>query len=627
MPLFHSNAVVAGWSPAVCGGATIVPEKFSASRFLPDVRRYGVTYMNYVGKPLAYVLATPELPDDADNTLRVAFGNEASDRDIDEFMRRFGCDVWDGFGSTELAVIITREPGTPKGSIGKGFDGVAIYNSDTITECAVAVFDENGALTNADEATGELVNTQGSGYFNGYYNDKSANDERMRHGMYWSGDLAYRDADGWIYLAGRTADWMRVDGENLAAAPIERVLQRLEAINRVAVYAVPDEQRRRPGDGRDRAPGRRDPVAGRARGVPRRPGRPVRQGLAALRPDRRRPAQHGDQQGAQARARGRGRQRRQRRALDPGGARHVVRPSRRACRSDCRMRANRGPRIGSLLPGFDREGTRMAVTWDRLCQRPSQRRPRRTRRSAPGRPGSGSSGGPGRSPARSASPCSGRCCRAPGTCGRAGGSGTSSCCRSWPASAWPPTTWATWAARPTWRSTRRGCRWQRVVLGALFVVWLFVVATTYLMVRPLGMRRLEKGLGVLVVVLLCILGGLPAGTGGADRAQPGRPGQQRSSTARTPRPLPTTSPRRTRGAAGEQVNVLLLGGDGGVGRTGIRTDSVILLSMNTQTGRSVMFSLPRNMMNAQFPEGSPLRTGLSGRFPQRRRRPTRATGC
>ena len=59
--------------------------------------------------------------------------------------------------------------------------------------------------------------------------------------MYWSGDLAYRDADGWIYLAGRTADWMRVDGENLAAAPIERVLQRLPAINRVAVYAVPDE--------------------------------------------------------------------------------------------------------------------------------------------------------------------------------------------------------------------------------------------------------------------------------------------------------------------------------------------------------------------------------------------------
>lgn len=241
MPLFHSNAVVAGWSPAVCAGATIVPARFSASGFLADVRRYGVTYMNYVGKPLAYVLATPEQPDDADNTLRVAFGNEASDRDIDEFSRRFGCDVWDGFGSTELAVIITREPGTPPGSIGKGFEGVAIYDSETVTECAVAEFDADGKLLNADAAVGELVNTTGGGYFGGYYNDQQANDERMRHGMYWSGDLAYKDADGWIYLAGRTADWMRVDGENLAAAPIERVLQRLPAVNRVAVYAVPDE--------------------------------------------------------------------------------------------------------------------------------------------------------------------------------------------------------------------------------------------------------------------------------------------------------------------------------------------------------------------------------------------------
>jgi fatty-acyl-CoA synthase len=96
-------------------------------------------------------------------------------------------------------------------------------------------------LINADEAVGELVNTSGTGFFTGYYNSEDATAERMRHGMYWSGDLAYRDADGWIYLAGRTADWMRVDGENLAAAPIERILVRLPDINRVAVYAVPDE--------------------------------------------------------------------------------------------------------------------------------------------------------------------------------------------------------------------------------------------------------------------------------------------------------------------------------------------------------------------------------------------------
>ncbi|HEX5086322.1 MAG TPA: fatty-acid--CoA ligase FadD1 [Nocardioides sp.] len=241
MPLFHSNAVVAGWAVAATSGATIVPARFSASGLIDDVRRYGATYLNYVGKPLAYVLATPERPDDADNPLRVAFGNEASDRDIEEFGRRFGCQVVDGFGSTESGVTVTRPPGTPPGSIGQGLDGVAVYDAATVTECEVAEFSPEGVLLNADRAVGQLVNTQGAGMFQGYYNDDSANAERMAHGMYWSGDLAYKDADGWIYLAGRTADWMRVDGENLAAAPIERILQRLPAVALVAVYAVPDD--------------------------------------------------------------------------------------------------------------------------------------------------------------------------------------------------------------------------------------------------------------------------------------------------------------------------------------------------------------------------------------------------
>ena len=241
MPLFHSNALLAGWSVAVGAGTAMIPATFSASGLLPDVRRYGATYMNYVGKPLAYVLATPEQPDDHDNPLRVAFGNEASDRDIAEFSRRFDCTVWDGFGSTEGAIIITREDGCPQGSLGRGFPGVGIYDPDTLAECPVAVFGEDGVVTNADEAIGELVNTTGAGMFAGYYNDPQATDARVRHGMFWSGDLAYRDANGWIYFAGRSGDWLRVDGENMTTAPIERILQRLAPVSQVAVYAVPDQ--------------------------------------------------------------------------------------------------------------------------------------------------------------------------------------------------------------------------------------------------------------------------------------------------------------------------------------------------------------------------------------------------
>jgi fatty-acyl-CoA synthase len=83
MPLFHSNALMAGWGPALMAGSTFaLPSggRFSASGFLPDVRAAKATFFNYVGKPLAYILATPEQPDDADNPLIRAFGNEGLGR-------------------------------------------------------------------------------------------------------------------------------------------------------------------------------------------------------------------------------------------------------------------------------------------------------------------------------------------------------------------------------------------------------------------------------------------------------------------------------------------------------------------------------------------------------------------
>ena len=169
--------------------------RFSASGFLPDVRKYGVTFFNYVGKPLTYVLATPPQPDDADNPLRIAFGNEAAPLDIDRFAERFGCIVVDGYGSTEGGINMSKTDDTPPGSLGMpivGFRAV-IVDPDTGIECARAQFDEHGRLLNAEEAIGEIVNPDGAGSFEGYYNNPEANAERMRDGKYWTGDLGYRD--------------------------------------------------------------------------------------------------------------------------------------------------------------------------------------------------------------------------------------------------------------------------------------------------------------------------------------------------------------------------------------------------------------------------------------------------
>ncbi len=242
MPLFHSNAVMAGYAPALAAGAAVaLARRFSASAFLPDVRRYGATYANYVGKPLTYVLATPEAADDSDNPLRIVFGNEAAERDIEAFGRRFGCVVVDSYSSTENAVVVQRTPDMPRGALGRPLPGVEVLDPTTGDPVPVAVLDEHGRLLNGDEAIGELVNTSGAGFFAGYYNDPAADQERMRGGMYWSGDLAYRDAEGFVYFAGRSAEWLRVDGENLAVAPIEQLLQRHPDVLQAAVYAVPDE--------------------------------------------------------------------------------------------------------------------------------------------------------------------------------------------------------------------------------------------------------------------------------------------------------------------------------------------------------------------------------------------------
>ena len=242
MPLFHSNAIITSFGPWLISGAELVlRRRFSASGFLPDVRKYGVTYFNYVGKPLSYILATPAQPGDADNTLTRVFGNEGADLDIERFATRFGCRVGDGYGSTEGGANISRLPDMPKGALGIGPDGTAIVNPETGEDCPPARFDDHGHLLNADEAIGEIVNKQGASAFEGYYKNDEADAQRVRHGWYWTGDLGYRDEQGWFYFAGRDYEWLRVDGENFAAAPVERILARHPDVVLAAVYAVPDE--------------------------------------------------------------------------------------------------------------------------------------------------------------------------------------------------------------------------------------------------------------------------------------------------------------------------------------------------------------------------------------------------
>ncbi|MFI6941805.1 AMP-binding protein [Streptomyces sp. NPDC050418] len=242
MPMFHGNAVIADWAPALAAGAGVaLRRRFSASAFLSDVRKYRATYFTYVGRAVQYLLATEPGPDDRDNPLRVGFGTEAGAVDARRFAERFGVKLVEGYGSSEGGASVQRTADTPAGAIGRATPGddLAVVDPATRAECPPARFGPGGRLLNGDEAIGELVN-RGRHVFEGYWRNPSADAARVRDGWYWTGDLFYRDASGFLYFAGRTDDRLRVDSENLAAAMIENILSRWEAASAVAVYAVPD---------------------------------------------------------------------------------------------------------------------------------------------------------------------------------------------------------------------------------------------------------------------------------------------------------------------------------------------------------------------------------------------------
>ena len=242
LPFFHTSSLFTGLASALHASVPFGSRaRFSASRTLPDVRRMGATMLTYTGKVLNYILAVPPSADDARSPLELAIGNEASESDIREFSARFGCQVRDSYGSTEGMIIIRRDASMPRGSLGRSDANIAVYDPETGRECPRARFDRDGRLVNGEAAVGEIVNTAPGEGFEGYYRNEEARAAKVRGGIYWSGDLAYRDADGWFFFAGRSNEWLRVDGENFAAGPVETILMRYPGARSLAVYAVPDD--------------------------------------------------------------------------------------------------------------------------------------------------------------------------------------------------------------------------------------------------------------------------------------------------------------------------------------------------------------------------------------------------
>ncbi len=257
MPLFHSNAIFLGFMPTfTVGGSLAIRERFSASRFLPDILEHCVTYWNYVGEPVHYVLGAiekefgtierirAEVTNQPRNLLRFALGNGAAPPDIERFIDWFGLeDMFELYGSTEAAISTFRKKSDPRGSVGEVTDVAVKILNERDVECRPATLDGEGKIANYAEAVGEICRVApDTSLFQGYFENQKANTEKYRDGVYHSGDLGHileRDGKRFLFFDGRTDDWIRKDGENFSALQVARVLQEHPDVILAAAYGVP----------------------------------------------------------------------------------------------------------------------------------------------------------------------------------------------------------------------------------------------------------------------------------------------------------------------------------------------------------------------------------------------------
>jgi len=236
MPLFHMNAVsVTTLTPLYVGASIVLSPKFSASRHWQIISDYGVTTFGSVATMLSMLLNTyPNgLPPGLD-TSRLKFamcGSAPVPAPVmQQFEERFHCPVIEGYGLSESTCRATFNPPDARRRLGSV--GLPIGNE-------MKIFDDADREVPPGQV-GEIV-LRGENVMKGYFKNPAATAQAFRNGWFHTGDLGYRDENGFFYVVDRKSDMIIRGGENIYPREIDDVLYRHPAVREAATIGVPDE--------------------------------------------------------------------------------------------------------------------------------------------------------------------------------------------------------------------------------------------------------------------------------------------------------------------------------------------------------------------------------------------------
>lgn len=236
MPACHSNFQLAALMPVITAGASlIIVEKYSATRFMKQIRHYKATVIQCVAMMLRTLLLQPVDPEEKNHCVReVLYFIPITDAEKEEFEQRFNMRIMNTYGSTEsIGWAITDPPVGARNwpSVGRAGLGYKARICDM----------EDNELPPGEVGEIQIKGERGRSVMLEYYNNPEATENTFSaDGWLKTGDQGYQDDNGWFYFVDRKVNMVKRSGENISTTELEEILEQHPAIAEAAVIGVPD---------------------------------------------------------------------------------------------------------------------------------------------------------------------------------------------------------------------------------------------------------------------------------------------------------------------------------------------------------------------------------------------------